>query len=70
MSCIINYVLDLSECGQISFMLDSEISYDLFWNIMNRYAKNILNRIEKKDKETLLEFSFEKMIVEYNFRSE
>lgn len=66
MGCVINYALDLSDMGQTSFFLNSENSYDLFWDIMKRYSSNII-KAEKTHNIDAKSLSFEYLLIKYGF---
>lgn len=69
MSCICRYAVNLYDAGCYVFLLQTENSYDLFWDILARYARNILPQLEVIEDVTS-EFQFMKMFEQYGFSAE
>ncbi|MGH1428928.1 MAG: hypothetical protein ACRBEE_13375 [Arenicella sp.] len=67
---IIDYALDLHDCGMPVFFLRTENSYDLFWDILKRYAESVMSKLDMNLEPNDQGFDFETLFEEYGFSIE
>lgn len=66
MSWLSSIALDLSYSGAIIWSLQAEHSHELFWNVLNRYARDILSS-DGTSSNVLPAFSFDSMLINYGY---
>lgn len=66
MSWLSSIALDLSYSGSIICSLQTEHSHELFWDVLSRYARDILSS-DGSPSTVLSGFSFEAMLISYGY---